>query len=246
MKNVDRILSAGSGLAVLVWLDPAVEKWSKNRSRSEDHNFERMCVFRSETERRGIFVVKLVNMFVEQGRVEKLMSCGQREVRQYSSEVGASTRWSTNRNSETCPKRKKRTRVAGSWFATTGKAPAKCSCQRTQRRGGRRGSVEDRIDPVGEQINENEQRTSGKLRDDTSRSERRLLLLNSGHSGMTLLGSAQHQRLIDPKKSQHHDKACWRNKGVLEATITVPELIASPLPRLDTLAMNFLAAAAIR
>ena len=57
----------------------------------------------------------------------------------------------------------------------------------------------------------------GKLRDGTSRSERRLLLLNSGHSGsgsgMTLLGSAQHQRLIDPlKKCQHQDKACWRNK----------------------------------
>jgi hypothetical protein len=31
-------------------------------------------------------------------------------------------------------------------------------------------------------------------------SERRLLLLNGGHggSGMALLGSAQHQRLIDP------------------------------------------------
>jgi hypothetical protein len=48
-----------------VWLDPAVKKWSKYSSRSEDHDFERMCVFRSETEGCGIFVMKLMNMFVE-------------------------------------------------------------------------------------------------------------------------------------------------------------------------------------
>jgi hypothetical protein len=45
------------------------------------------------------------------------------------------------------------------------------------------------------------ERTRGKLQDETSRPERQLLLLNSGHdgsgSGMTLLGSAQHQRLVD-------------------------------------------------
>ena len=140
----------------------------------------------------------------------------------------------------------------------------------------------------------------GKLRDGTSRSERRLLLLNSGHSGsgsgMTLLGSAQHQRFIDPLKNSVSTmtklageinalaktgslvlcllEPCLKlllshlqvldvgsgtiqernlagllvgdGKGVLEATITVPELIASPLLRLDTLATNFLAAAAIR
>jgi hypothetical protein len=48
-----------------VWLEPTVEKWPENSSRSEDHDFERMCVFRSETEGRGIFVMELVNMFVE-------------------------------------------------------------------------------------------------------------------------------------------------------------------------------------
>ena len=48
-----------------VWLEPAVEKRPENSSRSEDHDFKRMCVFRSETERRGIFVMELVNMFVE-------------------------------------------------------------------------------------------------------------------------------------------------------------------------------------
>jgi len=56
-----------------VWLEPAVEKRPENSSRSEDHDFERMCVFRSETEGRGIFVMELVNMFVEQGCVEELM-----------------------------------------------------------------------------------------------------------------------------------------------------------------------------
>ena len=61
-----------------VWLEPAVEKRSKNRSCSEDHNFERMCVFCSETERCGIFVMELVNMLVEQGCVEELVSCGYR------------------------------------------------------------------------------------------------------------------------------------------------------------------------
>ena len=58
-----------------VWLEPAVEKWPENSSRSEDHDFERMCVFRSETEGRGIFVMELMNMFVEQGCVKELMGC---------------------------------------------------------------------------------------------------------------------------------------------------------------------------
>jgi hypothetical protein len=59
---------------VQVWLDPAVEQRSKNCPCSEDHDFERMCVLGGETERCGILVVELVNVFVKQGRVEELMS----------------------------------------------------------------------------------------------------------------------------------------------------------------------------
>ena len=50
---------------VQVWLDPAVKQWSENCPRSEDHDFERMCVLGGETERCGILVVELVNMFVK-------------------------------------------------------------------------------------------------------------------------------------------------------------------------------------
>jgi hypothetical protein len=46
---------------------------------------------------------------------------------------------------------------------------------------------------------------TGRLPETSKRSERRLLLLYSGHGGsgggMTLLGSAQHQRLIDLAKT---------------------------------------------
>jgi len=35
-------------------------------------------------------------------------------------------------------------------------------------------------------------------------------------------------------------------KGILEATVAISELIASPLLRLDTLATNFLAAAVMK
>jgi hypothetical protein len=114
------------------------------------------------------------------------------------------------------------------------------------------------------------------------RSERRLLLLNSGHggsgSGMTLLGSAQHQCLIDLAKAgslvlclleprlelllchlqvldvsggavQERNLAgllVGDGKSILEATVAVPELITSPLLRLDALATDFLAADLIR
>lgn len=63
---------------VQVLLDPAVEQWSENCPRSEDHDFERMCVLGGKTEGCGILVVELVNMFVKQGCVEELMSCGNR------------------------------------------------------------------------------------------------------------------------------------------------------------------------
>lgn len=101
------------GHYVQVWLDPAVEQRSENCARSEDHDFQRVCVLGSETERRGILVVELVDVFVEQGRVEELMSCGKKT---WSAE-GRGTRtangeW-TNRNSGTCPQRKRRMRVAG-------------------------------------------------------------------------------------------------------------------------------------
>ena len=109
---------------------------------------------------------------------------------------------------------------------------------------------------------------------------------------MTLLGSAQHQRLVDPRwKRECRDKVIAREmnvlaksgslilclleprlklllshlqvldvsggtvqqrnlagllvgdgKSILEATVTIPELIASPLLRLDALAADFLAA----
>jgi hypothetical protein len=110
----------------------------------------------------------------------------------------------------------------------------------------------------------------------------RLLLLNGGHcgggGGMTLLGSAQHQRLVDLAKSgslilclleprlklllshlqvldvsggtvQQRNLAgllVGDGKSILEATVTIPELIASPLLRLDALAADFLAANLIR
>jgi len=64
---------------VQVWLEPAVEQWSENCTRSEDHDFERMCVLGGEAEGCGILVVELVNMLVKQGCVEELMSCGNRE-----------------------------------------------------------------------------------------------------------------------------------------------------------------------
>lgn len=87
-----------------VWLEPAVEKWPDNRSCSEDHNFERMCVFCCKTERCGIFVMELVNMLVEQGSVEELVSCGYRASIRFRG-VGAGARGSTNRNNGTCPRR---------------------------------------------------------------------------------------------------------------------------------------------
>lgn len=61
---------------VQVWFEPAPEKRSDNCSRTENHDFEGMGVFRSQTKRRGVFVVELVNVLVEQGCVEELMSCG--------------------------------------------------------------------------------------------------------------------------------------------------------------------------
>jgi hypothetical protein len=64
---------------VQVLPDPAVEQWSENCPRSEDHDLERMRVLGGETEGRRILVVELVDMFVKQGCVEELMSCGNRE-----------------------------------------------------------------------------------------------------------------------------------------------------------------------
>ena len=61
---------------VQVWLEPAVEQRSDDRSRSENHDFERVGVFCGEAEGRGVFVVELVDVLVEQGRVEELMGCG--------------------------------------------------------------------------------------------------------------------------------------------------------------------------
>lgn len=100
---------------VQVWLEPAVEEWPANRPRSEDHDFKRMCVFRGETEGCGIFVVELVNVFIEQGCMEELVCCRHKDVRQYGSKGlrQASAGRSTNRNSGTCPRRQRRKRAAG-------------------------------------------------------------------------------------------------------------------------------------
>ena len=57
-----------------VWFKPAPEQRSDNGSGTEDHDFERMGIFRSQTERRRVFVVELVNVPVEDGGVEELMS----------------------------------------------------------------------------------------------------------------------------------------------------------------------------
>ena len=80
------------------------------------------------------------------------MSC---ENREEASEGPGESEWRrTNRSSGTCPRRKRRTQVAGAWFATMRKAPAKCSCQKTQRRGGRGRSVGDADDQVDERISQ--------------------------------------------------------------------------------------------
>jgi hypothetical protein len=50
---------------VQVWPEPAVEQRSKDSSRSENHDFEWMCVLGSKAKGRGIFMVELMNMFVE-------------------------------------------------------------------------------------------------------------------------------------------------------------------------------------
>ena len=97
---------------VQVWLDPAVEQWSENCPGSKDHDFERMCVLGGETEGCGILVVKLVNMFIKQGCVQELMSCGNREGASAEGR-GKQTGERTNRNSGTYPRRKRRMRVAG-------------------------------------------------------------------------------------------------------------------------------------
>jgi len=70
-----------------------------------------MCVLGGETKGCGILVVELVNMFVKQGCVEELMSCGNKEGA--SERAGESERRRTNRNSGTCLQRKRRMRVAG-------------------------------------------------------------------------------------------------------------------------------------
>lgn len=147
-----------------------------------------MSVFRGEAKRCGILVVEFVNMFVEQGRVEQLMSCGHREVRQYGSKKRGKRGGSTNRNSGTCPRRKRRMRVGGAWLSTTGKAPARCSCQRTQRRGGRGKSFGNR----DEQSTKTDQRhaygwpLNGKVRKEDSPGTLPLLLWCRHLAGLQL------------------------------------------------------------
>lgn len=51
----------------------AVQQRPENRSRSENHHFERMRVLCSKTERSRIFMVQLVDVLIEQGGVEELM-----------------------------------------------------------------------------------------------------------------------------------------------------------------------------
>jgi hypothetical protein len=50
---------------VQVWLEPAVEQRPEDRARSENHDFERMRVFRGKAERRGVLVMELVNVLVK-------------------------------------------------------------------------------------------------------------------------------------------------------------------------------------
>jgi hypothetical protein len=60
-----------------------------------------------------------------------------------------------------------------------------------------------------------------------------------------------HLRVLDVGSGMVQERNLARllvadGKGVLQAAVAVPELIASPLLRLDTLTTNFLAAAAKR
>jgi hypothetical protein len=50
---------------VQIWPEPAVEQRSKDGSRSKNHNFQRVRVLCSKAKGRGIFVVELMDMFVE-------------------------------------------------------------------------------------------------------------------------------------------------------------------------------------
>lgn len=59
---------------VHVLSDLAVQQRPENRSCSENHHFERMRVLRSKAERSGVFMVQLVDMLIEHGRVEELVS----------------------------------------------------------------------------------------------------------------------------------------------------------------------------
>ena len=51
----------------------AIQQRSENRSRSKDHYFKWMRILRSKTKRCGVFMVKFVDVLVEQGCVEELV-----------------------------------------------------------------------------------------------------------------------------------------------------------------------------
>ena len=50
-----------------------VQEWSANRASTEDKYLSRMCVFSSETERRRVLVMELVNISVKRTIVERLV-----------------------------------------------------------------------------------------------------------------------------------------------------------------------------
>ena len=77
--GIDRLEKTESGSyvdgdGVQVLFKPAPEQRSDNCPGTEDHDLERMGIFRSQTERRRVYVVELVNVPLEDGRVEELMS----------------------------------------------------------------------------------------------------------------------------------------------------------------------------
>lgn len=57
-----------------VTAEHAVEDGSQDGAGAEDEDFRRMRILGSETERRGILVVNLVNMFVQRAPVQCLVS----------------------------------------------------------------------------------------------------------------------------------------------------------------------------
>ena len=50
-----------------------VDQWARDGAGRQDEDFERVRVFGGESEGRGVFVVDLVDVLVQEGRVQELV-----------------------------------------------------------------------------------------------------------------------------------------------------------------------------